>query len=105
MTPPLGLHSHQYLLEVCIITDYKQYIIYMCVCVCSFNITEQMVIYGIKDDVVTDKVLDVIMPMAKYYILRCICLKVVPNLFFKRSPAMRSDIQLCIFHYGAHTSC
>ena len=64
----------------------------------------------------TDKVLDIIMPMAKYYILRCRCLKAVPNLFSERSRAMRSyrkthlvtevitDIQLCTFHYSAHTS-
>ena len=46
----------------------------------SLNITEQLVIFGVKDDVTTDKVLDLIMLMAKYYIFRCrSCLKTIPN--------------------------
>ena len=44
----------------------------------SFNITEQLAIFGVKDDVTTDKVLDLIMLMAKYYIFRCrSCLKTI----------------------------
>ena len=39
------------------------------------NITEQLVTLGVKDDVTTDKVLDLIMLVAKYYIFRCKCLK------------------------------
>ena len=41
--------------------------------------TEQLVIFGIKVDVTTDKVLDLIMLMSKYYIFRCRCLKTIPN--------------------------
>ena len=35
-----------------------------------------MVILGVKDDDVTDKVLDLILLIAKYCILRCRCLNV-----------------------------
>ena len=51
----------------------------------SLNITKQLIIFGVKDDVTTDKVLDPIMLMAKY-IFRCRCLKTIPNfcLFFER---------------------
>ena len=45
----------------------------------SLNITEQLVIFGVKDDVTMDKVLDLIMLMAKYYSFRCRCLKAIPN--------------------------
>ena len=34
---------------------------------------------GVKDDVTTDKLFDLIMLMAKYYIFRCRCLKTIPN--------------------------
>ena len=40
----------------------------------SLNITEQLVIFGLKDDVTPDKVLDIIMLMGKCYIFRCRCL-------------------------------
>ena len=45
----------------------------------SLNITEQLVNFGVKNDVPTDKVLDLIMVMGKYYIFRCRCLKTIPN--------------------------
>ena len=38
----------------------------------SFNITEQLFIFGVKDYVTTDKVLDLITLMEKYYICRSI---------------------------------
>ena len=41
--------------------------------------TEQLVIFGVKDDVSTDKVLDPVMLMAKYYIFRYRCSKTTPN--------------------------
>ncbi len=50
----------------------------------SLNITEQLVIFGVKVDVTTDKVLDLIMLMAKYYIFRCRCLKTIPNFVFRK---------------------
>lgn len=51
----------------------------------SLNITEQLVIFGIKDYVVMDKVFDLMMLLAKYYNFRCSCLKIIPNFtcFFK----------------------
>ena len=45
----------------------------------AFNITGQLVIFGVEDNVVTDRVLVLIMLMAKHYIFRCGCLKVTPN--------------------------
>ena len=45
----------------------------------SLNITEQLVIFGVKDYVVMDNVLDLMMLLAKYYIFRCSCLKIIPN--------------------------
>ena len=50
----------------------------------SLNITEQLVIFGVKVDVTTDKVLNLIMLMAKYYIFRCRCLKTIPNFVFRK---------------------
>ena len=50
----------------------------------SLSITEQLVIFGVKVDVTTDKVLDLIMLMAKYYIFRCRCLKTIPNFVFRK---------------------
>ena len=48
------------------------------------NITEQLVIFGVKVDVTTNKVLDLIMLMAKYYSFRCRCLKTIPNFVFRK---------------------
>ena len=45
----------------------------------AFNITEQLVIFGVENNVVTDRVLDLIMFIAKHYIFKCRCLKVTPN--------------------------
>ena len=45
----------------------------------SFKITEQLVIFGVEDNVVTDRVLDLMMLMAKHYIFRRRCPKVTPN--------------------------
>ena len=70
----MGLYLNRNILETYIRLDYKQHISP------SFNITEQLVILGVEDNVVvTDSVLDLIMLMAKHYIFRCRCLKVTPN--------------------------
>ena len=45
----------------------------------SLNITEQLVIFGVQDNATTDKALDLIMLITKYYIFRCRCLKTIPN--------------------------
>ena len=61
---------------------------------CAFNITEQLVIFGVEDNVVTDRVLDLIILMAKHYIFRCRCLKVTPNIVcFSREVKQRAAIQ------------
>ena len=60
----------------------------------SLNITEQLVIFGVKVDVTTDKVLDLIMLMAKYYIFRCRCLKNIPNFIcFSKEVRQRAAIE------------
>jgi len=60
--------------------------------VCSLNTTEQSDIFGVKDDVTTDKVLDPIMLMAKY-IFRCRCLKTIPNFTcFSKEDRQRASI-------------
>ena len=60
----------------------------------SLNITEQLVIFGVKVDVPTDKVLDLIMLMAKYYIFRCRCLKTIPNFIcFSKDVRQRAAIE------------
>ena len=77
----------------------------------SHNITEQLVIFGVKDDATTDKVLDLIMLIAKYYIFRCRCLKTIPNFTcFWKEVRQRAAIEKHAwalkgdFHYGPHTS-
>ena len=58
----------------------------------SLNTTEQLDIFGVKDDVTTDKVLDPIMLMAKY-IFRCRCLKNIPNFTcFSKEDRQRASI-------------
>ena len=60
----------------------------------AFNITEQLVIFGVEDNVVTDRVLELIMLMAKHYIFRCRCLKVTPNFVcFSREVKQRAVIE------------
>ena len=49
----------------------------------AFNITEQLVIFGVENSVVTDRVLNLIMLMAKRYIFKCRYLKVTPNFVFQ----------------------
>ena len=62
--------------------------------VLSLNTTEQLVIFGVKDDVTTDKVLDLIMLMAKYYIFKCKCLKTIPNFTcFSKKVRQRAAIE------------
>ena len=61
---------------------------------CAFNITEQLVIFGVEDNVATDRGLDLIMLMAKHYIFRCRCLKVTPNFVcFSREVVQRAVIE------------
>ena len=69
----------------------------------AFNITGQLVIFGVEDNVVTDRVLDLIMLMAKHYIFRCRCLKVTPNFFFKRSQAKSSHRETYLVKEGQLT--
>ena len=53
-----------------------------------------MVIPGVKDDVTTDKVLDPVMLMAKYFIFRCRCLKTIPNFTcFSKEVRQRAAIE------------
>ena len=54
-----------------------------------------MVIFGVKEDVTTDKVLDLIMLMAKYCsIFRCRCLKTIPNFTcFSKEVRQRAAIE------------
>ena len=60
----------------------------------SLSITEQLVISGIKDDITMDKVPDLIMLMAKYYIFRCRCLKTIPNCTcFSKEVRQRAAIE------------
>ena len=60
----------------------------------SLNITEEMVIPGVKDDVTTDKVLDPVMLMAKYFIFRCRCLKTIPNFIcFSKEVRQRAAVE------------
>ena len=60
----------------------------------SLNITEQLVIFGVKDDATTDKVLDLIMLIAKYYIFRCRCLKTIQNFTcFSKEVRQRAAIE------------
>ena len=59
----------------------------------AFNITEQLVIFGVEDNVVTDRVLELKMLMAKHYIFRCRCLKVTPN-FVKQRAVIEKHIWL-----------
>ena len=50
--------------------------------------------FGVKDDLTTDKVLDLIMLMAKYYIFRCRCLKTIPNFTcFSKKVRQRAAIE------------
>ena len=69
---------------------------------CAFNITEQLVIFGVEDNVVTDRALDLIMLMAKHYIFRCRCLKVTPNFvyFSKGSQAKSSHREAYLINEG-----
>ena len=49
---------------------------------------------GVKDDVATDKVRDLIMLMAKDYIFRCRCLKTIPNFIcFSKEVRQRAAIE------------
>ena len=48
------------------------------------SISRSRVIFGVKDDVTPDKVLDLIMLMGKYYIFRYRCLKNIPNFVFRK---------------------
>ena len=82
-TPSLGLHLHWDFLEVFLkwITKTTTTKIHNTI-MHSLNITEQLVIFGVKDYVVTDKVLDLMMLLAKYCIFRCGCLKIIPNFTF-----------------------
>ena len=58
------------------------------------NITEQLVIFGVKDDVTTDRVLDPVMLMAKYFIFRWRCLKTMPNFTcFSKEVMQRTAIE------------
>ena len=60
----------------------------------AFNITEQVVTFGVEDNVVTDRVLDLMMLMAKHYIFRCRCLKVTPNFVcFSREVKQRAVVE------------
>ena len=53
-----------------------------------------MVIPGVKDDVTTDKVLDPVMLMAKYFIFRCRCSKTMPNVnCFSKEVRQRGAIE------------
>ena len=50
--------------------------------------------FGVKDDATPDKVLDLIMLMAKYYIFRCRCLKTIPNFTcFSKEVKQRAAIE------------
>ena len=60
----------------------------------SLNITEQLVIFGVKDDVTTDKAFDLIMLITKHYIFRCRCLKTIPNFIcFSKEVRQRAAIE------------
>ena len=68
----------------------------------SSILLEQLVIFGVQDNVVTDRVLDLIMLMAKHCIFRCRCLKVTPNfcLFFKGSQAKSTHRETYLVNEG-----
>ena len=58
------------------------------------SISRSRVIFGVKHDVTPDKVLDLIMLMAKYYIFRCRCLKIIPNFTcFSKEVRQRAAIE------------
>ena len=60
----------------------------------AFDITEQLVIFGVEVNALTYRALDLIMLMAKHNIFRCKCLKVTPNfLCFSREVKQRAVIQ------------
>ena len=64
----------------------------------SLKITEQLVIFGVQKNFVSDSVLDLIILMAKYHIFRCRCLKVVPNFAcFSKEVKQRAAVEKYIW--------